>query len=614
MKESWLPASDVALEARDVHICYLSATGQMESVVDGAGIQIRRGRTVALVGESGSGKSQLLHGILGICHGFPGITRGEAFLQPTLGHFLPLLRPDTAGGRPRFAGNYSELRQHLTVLFQGADSHLHPFHPVRKQFLRHAQCLSGRSVVRAGGPTDYVRKRLAPLFRGTSEQDAVGAKYPAELSGGQRARVGLCLALASPAPLLIADEPTTGLDPGLRLDIYLRLRDEVEKAGRTLLIISHDVELVARFARDLFIMRKGRIVERVLDRGADGLIDDYSRLLFSPLDQIARNLYGTRPEVNGTTRAALPGPAPADRRTVALRAAGVSKSFRSRSAGNGRAEDVSAVRNVNLVLYRGESVGLVGESGCGKSTLARMLAGLLPPDGGTITFVSEEEEREISRSEHRYRRCIQLLHQNPDTLLHPRVTVAGLCRDSMGLWRQRCRFRREQEFLAMAHLDSAHAAQLPGSLSGGERRRIGLARVLAGRPELVLADEVVSGLDRVLQARIYHSLMQLRSERLTLLVISHDLELVRHLCDRVLIMKDGCIVDECRAGELRPGLREHHPYTQFLLQAESLAGPEGEPVLTHASRTSPPPEPSGTVNSSRSGSVRQKPVTDRSGR
>ena len=467
--------------------------------------------------------------------------------------------------------------------------------------MRKARLLPGDLIRAAGGETEYVRSRLAPLFSGTVEQDRIASRFPAELSGGQRARVGLCLALAASAPFIVADEPTTGLDPGIRLDIYRILRREVEQSERTLFLISHDVDLVARIAEDVFVMRDGRIVERSFDGGAPSLREGYSRMLFSTLPEIVATLSppapGPGPDAVRVTASPTTEPAvetaAGGTNPLLLRASGISKSFAGRGAANGAGGTV-AVEDVSIEIHRGEAVGLVGESGSGKSTLARILTGLLPADAGEVVFYPGCGNENLVPTDPRYRQHVQLLHQNPDTLLHPRVTVGELCRDSIGLWQERCRFPEVRGFLGFAELASSRAGQICSSLSGGERRRIGLARVLSGRPELVLADEIVSGLDRVLQARIFRNLNALRAEGLSLLVISHDIDLVRHLCSRVLIMKGGRIVDECATGDLQIACRNHHPYTRFLLRAETLEldlSADGESMVSfegEADRPAPP--------------------------
>lgn len=568
MMEHWTLPPEILLAARDIEVRFPHCDGQTRAVVDHVDLDVRRHRVTALVGESGSGKTQLLHAVLGLTRGFPGVTTGRATLQPEVGRFLPLLAAVDGGARPRFVGRYAELKHHLCVVFQGVDSHLSPFQTIQAQFLAQHRLFSHSGPGADPVTPNYVRQKLAPLFPNPRDRDEVASRFPAELSGGQRTRVGLCLALASPARFVVADEPTTGLDPGLRAEIYYRLRHEIEQSRRSLLLITHDVDLVARFARDICIMRAGRVVEHVVDRGSEELRDPYSQLLFQPLHEIARRL--DQDSVDG----ALPTPArraAAERAdTVVLRAEGLRKGFRARASSNGHSSTLWAVDGVDLVLRQGESVGLVGESGCGKSTLARLLAGLLRPNEGSIRFRPDPATRDIHPQDADYRSHVQLLHQNPDTLLHPRVTIRELCSDSLHLWQERCRFLAVDDFLRFARIDASRASQYPFSLCGGERRRIGLARVLAGRPDVVLADEVASGLDRVLQAWVLRYLQALRHEGLTLVIISHDLDLVRHACDRVLIMKEGKIVEECAAADLHGAAREHHPHTSYLLHSESL--------------------------------------------
>lgn len=591
---------ETLLAARGIEVRFPDGHGT-RAVVDRVDFHVPRNRVTALVGSSGSGKTQLLHALLGLTQGKPGLTAGQAVLQPEPGQIIPLLVSPTPGACPRFVASYENIKFHVCVVFQGSDSHLAPFHTVRAQFLAHRRLLSRNGERASTSDTEYVRAKLEPLFPDRDSRDEVAGRFPAELSGGQRTRVSVCLALASPAPFLIADEPTTGLDPGLRAEIYLRLRHEIEQSKRSLLLITHDVDLVARIADDIWVMRDGLIVEH-LNRGADGeLRDPYSRMLFQPLDEIACGLGEDReapgrksgaasPRASGDSSPSRSCPArPSSQRAVLLQASGLRKGFRSRASADGARDMLWAVNGVDLRLLRGESVGLVGESGCGKSTLARLLAGLLPPDEGSVVVFGGDSGRAMRPGDAAYRSCVQLLHQNPDALLHPRVTVRELCRDSLQLWRRNCRFEAVEDFLRYARVDDSRADQYPQSLSGGERRRIGLSRVLAGRPQLVIADEIASGLDRVLQAWILRYLRGLREEQTTLVIISHDLDFVRHACDRVLIMKAGKIEEECAAKDLCKGRGTHCQHTLDLLRSESLdPGPACERAMPLTARRASP--------------------------
>lgn len=557
---------EVILAAQGVTVAFDTPQG-LRHVVRDVDLEVRRGSVTAIVGESGSGKTQLIHALFGLTRGLPGVTAGSAWIQTLPGQAAPLLVENHgAPGRPRFRGDYRVLNEQLTVIFQGADSHLNPFHTVRSQILRRAAGLPGPPRRNTEQSHDFVARALTPFFpEVTPEIDRIARSFPCELSGGQQVRLGLCLALLSPAPLIIADEPTTGLDPGLRLEIYRILRRAVESHGRTLLLVSHDADLVARFARDLIVMHEGKILERTSGGAVAGLRDEYSRSLFLPVSELVR-MEARRLNVPALAppRAAVPGD------SVLLEAHGLHKRFLVRSGSRTQPGHVQAVVNVDLEVRRGELVGLVGESGCGKSTLARILAGLVRADSGTVLFRSPGDGKELQPTNGGYRRHVQLLHQNPDAMLHPRVPVRALFADSRRLWGQRCLFPDVESFIEFAQILPATADQRLPSLSGGERRRVGLGRVLAGRPELVIADEVVSGLDRATQARLLCSIQALRRAGLTLLVISHDLELVRQICDRVFVMRHGRILQVCPAEDLVPGCSRLHEYTRFLLDATML--------------------------------------------
>lgn len=563
-------AAGMVLEARNVSVRFQSVNGRPLDAVSGASFEVPRGQVTAIVGESGSGKTQLLGAILGLTRGVPGLVAGSATFHPDGQTSIPLIASGSAG-TATFVGDHRVLRHHLAVIFQGVDSHLNPFHRVDQQFLRKARLLGQEQVVSKDGPAKYVARQLAPLFPNAGDPARIARSYPTTLSGGEKARVAICLALSSQARVLIADEPTTGLDPGLRFDIYQRLRQDILDKQRSLLIVSHDVDLVARLADQIYVMKDGRIVERS-DGGRPEPESEYSNALFRPLPGYQKR--GTecaaRARRTANDERASSDNRPRGAKNALLRVQGLRKHFVMHGTNGTGSAPPNAVDSVNLEVSPGEALGIVGESGSGKSTLARLIAGLIEPDSGDIALRLPGWAEDLPIDHPEYRRHVQILHQNPDVLLHPKADVDALCQDSIRLWRDRSRYARVEDVLEFASLGPRVRPRRPGTLSGGERRRLSLARVLTSSPHLLIADEIVSGLDRVMQKRMFDHLSTLRREGLTIILISHDLDIVRKLCDRVMVMLRGAFVDEMPASLFTLGTRDHHPYTRYLLEAEAL--------------------------------------------
>jgi ABC-type glutathione transport system ATPase component len=386
--------------------------------------------------------------------------------------------------------------------------------------------------------------------------------YPFRLSGGQRQRVMIAMALALEPAVLIADEPTTALDVTTQVQILKLLRDLQERYRLAVMFITHDFGVVSEIADEIAVMRHGELVEH----GAAG------QVLAGPAHPYTRQLLAAVPSLEPPLRAPVETP-------IVLQTRALAKTYRSRDRMFGRRREVTALRNVDLAIRRGEVLGLVGESGSGKTTLGRVIVRLLQADSGSIT-IDGAEVSELSRRQYRpYRKRVQMIFQDPFSSLNPRRTVGqivaeGLLAHGMPAPQAHARAR---ELLRLVKLSEQAADRYPHEFSGGQRQRIGIARALALEPDILVADEPVSALDVSVQAEVLELFEEIRVRlRPAMLFITHDLRVAAQICDRVAIMRRGEIVEEGPTSAIFAAPR--HAYTQELLAA--VPGARNQPSAT----------------------------------
>ncbi|MFF5144786.1 dipeptide ABC transporter ATP-binding protein [Streptomyces sp. NPDC013157] len=519
-------------------VAYRSA-GREVPVVHEVSLEVAPGRTLALVGESGSGKSTVAATLLGHLRHGSRVTGGSVHVD----------------GRDVFALSARELRQlrggTVAMVGQNAGQALTPTMRI------------GRQIEEAGGKVpvvdllDQVRlPRPAELAR----------RYPHELSGGQQQRVAIAMAIAARPKVLVLDEPTTGLDVITQrsvLDLIAALRDEL---GLAAVLVSHDLGVVAHMADEVCVLSTGRVVESA----------DTRRLFAAPQDPYTKRLLASVPRLDDAGLAVVDE---AGERTVRAKAA-VPDDAPVAVAANDVTIDYGSTRAVHGVSFdvrRGEVLALVGESGSGKSTLAWTLAGLRTPSGGTMTHEAGDLARPAPKRPLSLRRRVQLVFQNADTSLNPRRSVGDAVRRPLrffGTATGRTEAAEQaRRLIADVRLDPALADRLPAQLSGGQRQRIGIARALAGEPDVLIADEITTALDVSVQAEVLRLLDDLRRERdLACLFISHDLAVVRGIADRVVVLRHGVVVEEGPTEAVfgAPG----HPYTRRLMAAALEPGPD----------------------------------------
>lgn len=503
-------------------------------------LQIGRGESFGLVGESGSGKSMTALAVMGL------LPRGAATRGAVRLDGIDLL------GQPERA--LCDLRgREIGMIFQEPMTALNPVQTIGDQV---AETLRIHNAAPRPKARDIAREKL----------DRVGLhhiameRYPHELSGGQRQRVCIAAAIALHPRLLIADEPTTALDVTTQAQILDLLSDIVREEQMSLLLITHDLAVVADRCDRIAVMTEGRIVET----------GETTRVLAERAHPYTRRLFAA--SAHKPARKAQAGPAPV------LSVRDLRRSYPGPRQGLRRGPPVEAVKGVSFDLHGGESLGLVGESGCGKSTLTRAILGLDPVQGGEISLLGQSILPQMTRAQ---RAAVQVVFQDPFGSFNPRWRVSRLIAEPFHLLDAPPRGAdlraRVGEALSAVHLGPGDMEKYPHEFSGGQRQRIAIARALITRPKILLLDEAVSALDVSVRARILDLLAELQDTLgLSYLFVSHDLTVVRAITDRVMVMKAGEIVEAGPTDDVFDA--PSHPYTQSLLAAAPML-PEMEGAI-----------------------------------
>jgi peptide/nickel transport system ATP-binding protein len=569
------------LQVRDLHVRF-AAPGGFIRAVTGVSFRVRPQSVVALVGESGSGKSVVSQTILRILPRSGVITRGEVlFADPRLnGKVVDIakLASDSAEMRSIRGGR-------ISIIFQEPMTSLSPLHTIGNQV---AEALRLHRPVTTPQATELTKEMLRLV--GFPDPKRALRSYPFELSGGLRQRAMIAMALVCRPALLIADEPTTALDVTIQAQILKLMMELQHELGMAVLLITHDLGVVANVAEEIVVMYRGEVME-------SGTLDDIFRRAQHPylkalLRAVPRFNMGIGERLI-PIREIPPGDAPhlmAERKKWPADAVGpllecvdVTKAFGLRMTGlfGGRyaGPQVVAVDGITLKIERGECLGLVGESGCGKTTLSKILLRAVTPDAGSITFNDHGRLIDVLGLQggdlKLFRRQVQFIFQDPFGSLNPRMTVYDIIEEPLiihGVGDARSRRELVYELVTLVGLDVRHVKRYPHSFSGGQRQRIGIARALALRPGLVICDEPTSALDVSIQAQILNLLMDLKQKLgLTYLFISHNLAVVDYIADRIAVMCAGRIVEIADRSTL---FRDPvHPYTQALLAAVPAPDP-----------------------------------------
>jgi len=525
--------ADHLLTVRDLSVDFHTAQGVVHAVRR-VNFHLDRGETLAILGESGSGKSVSASAIMNLIDCPPGdIVSGEILFEGR-----DLLKM-TADERLDFNG------RRIAMIFQDPLSHLNPVYTVGFQ-IAETMTAHGEAKSKARARTLDLMKRV-----GIPDADTKIDAYPHQFSGGQRQRLMIAMALALKPDILIADEPTTALDVTVQAQILALLEELQAETGMGLLLITHDLGVVAEIAGRVVVMNKGEIVET----------GQAAEVYRAPHHPYTKKLISAVP---GTGEMAAP------------KAAGIAPLLDIKKLSKAYGGFL-AVDEVSLTVLPGETVAIVGESGSGKSTLAKTLLRLEDATGGEALFEGRDLVTMAPKELFALRRKIQMVFQDPTQSLNPRMSVFDIIAEAFRIHPEilpKARWReRVAELLGQGGLDASHMSRYPHQFSGGQRQRIAIARALALEPTLIVCDEAVSALDVSIQAQVIALLTRLQDELgLSFLFIAHDLPLVRDFAHRVVVMQGGKVVEQGPVAEIFQAPRE--TYTRNLMAASLHPDPE----------------------------------------
>ena len=573
--------SQPLLEVDGLEVVFrLHGQGVVEAV-NGVSFSVPRGSTVALVGESGSGKSVISQAIMGILPTPAQITGGNIWLYDEHQERLDVAALPADGEQMRAIRG-----ARVSMIFQEPMTSLSPLHTIGDQVGE--AVLLHRKSTRAEA-REQARQMLARV--GFPDPAKALDTYPFELSGGLRQRAMIAMALVCRPALLIADEPTTALDVTIQAQILALIRSLQDELGMAVLLITHDLGVVANVAEQVVVVYHGRVMESgpVRDLYRDPR-HPYLRALMRAVPRIGMPRDERLTPIREVVRAAgshltttrEPWPEEATPRPL-LSLRGLSKRYRVRATGmfgRATASAVYALDDVSLDVQRGECLGLVGESGCGKTTLSKIVMRAIDPDEGQVLYNDRGREQDLLALDGAalvpYRRRIQLIFQDPVSSLNPRMTVFDIISEPLlihGMGERSERMHVVQELMRQVGLDPRFLSRYPHSFSGGQRQRIGIARALALNPELIICDEPVSALDVSVQAQILNLLKDLQADLgLTYLFVSHNLAVVDYMAERIAVMCAGRLVEVASRERLFEAAQ--HPYTKALIAAVPRTDPD----------------------------------------
>ncbi|MEH2480372.1 peptide/nickel transport system ATP-binding protein [Nitrobacteraceae bacterium AZCC 2146] len=510
----------------------LPAGADRSHALAGVSLSIAANEILCVVGESGSGKSIMANAIMQLLPRDVSIDGGRVMFE----------------GRDLASATTAEMRQvrgaGIAMIFQEPMTALNPLRTIGDQI---GEMFSIHSDLSKAAIRDKVLALLEDVH--IPDPKVAARAYPHELSGGQRQRAMIAMALALDPRVLIADEPTTALDVTTQAQILKLIRELQIRKKTAVLFITHDFGVVAEIADRVAVMQNGSVVEQ----------GDVSAVLNHPLHPYTRQLIAAVPPLT----------APSPRKLsddIILTIDEVSKTYRTGGFLGRGARVTHAVKAVSLKLPRGATLGIVGESGSGKSTLARCIVRLIDPDAGSIMLEGKDWAAMTRENVRRETQHIQMVFQDPFASLNPRRKAGDLVAQGPivhGTPRVKA-IADAKELFALVGLDPSAIDRFPHEFSGGQRQRIGLARALALRPDVLVADEAVSALDVSVQAQVLKMLDELRERLgLSIVFITHDLRVAAQICDLVAVMKDGEVVEHGLAGDVFG--HPQHAYTRALL-------------------------------------------------
>ena len=529
--------------------------------VNKVSFEVQRGEILAIVGESGSGKSVTALSILRLNPSPPAIySSGEILFSASGNDPIDLLRCDNASLQ-RIRGN------RIGMIFQEPMTSLNPVITCGKQVAESIRVHKKISAEKAKQEAIHWFERVK-----LPQPSVIYHRYPHELSGGQKQRVMIAMAMCCDPALLICDEPTTALDVTVQRTVLDLIRELQENTGMGVIFITHDLGVVGEIAHRALVMYRGNIVE-------NGAV---KKILKNPEHSYTKALIECRPvhhkrgerlpvvaDFMSGEKIKHPPLAPLEHSDeILLEVKDLAVWFPAKRSLFGKPKEwIRAVDNVNLHVFRGETLGLVGESGCGKTTLGRAIMKLIEPTTGKIIYDGRDMSDIRGKELQSLRRDVQIVFQDPYSSLNPRMTIGDAIAEPLKVHHitsERQRKERVRELLQKVDLDAAHYNRYPHEFSGGQRQRIVIARALALDPGFIVCDESVSALDVSVQAQVLNLLNDLKREfGFTVIFISHDLSVVRYISDRMIVMQSGKIVESGPSDEIYT--RPRTAYTQKLI-------------------------------------------------
>jgi peptide/nickel transport system ATP-binding protein len=546
------------------------AEKERTKAVKNISLSIWAGKIMALVGESGSGKSVTALSILQLLPTPPTEYTNGNILFTEEYKTVDILKLSTKELQA-IRGNK------ISMVFQEPMSSLNPVMRCGEQVMEAMVQHKKLSSTEAKNKTiEWLGKVKLP------QPDKIFYRYPHQLSGGQKQRVMIAMAMCCEPALLICDEPTTALDVTVQKSILLLIKELVQQENTGVLFITHDLGVVYEFADTAAIMYKGEIIEQgtiteifsnpkvaytkalLACRPANHPKGEKLPVVSDYLEDVPKKI--VVPRITSTENKTEP---------VLVEVKNLTVSFPTKKNILGTAVSYyKAVDNVSFEIYKGETLGLVGESGCGKTTLGRTLLRLIQPSAGNIIFNGIDTTGYNKKQLKDFRKEVQLVFQDPFSSLNPRITIGTAIEEPLKILAKESKSKRKQivkELLEKVNLTPAFIKRYPHEFSGGQRQRIVIARALALNPGLLVCDESVSALDVSVQAQVLNLLNDLKKDfGLTLLFISHDLSVVRYMCDRIMVMHKGEIIESGEAEALYQHPRTE--YTKQLLSAIPKAG------------------------------------------
>ncbi|MEI9964074.1 MAG: dipeptide ABC transporter ATP-binding protein [Caulobacteraceae bacterium] len=561
-----LSPSAPVLTMDDLRIDFATHDGVVHAV-KGISLAVARGECLGVVGESGSGKSQTFMAAMGLL-AQNGRASGSIKFQ----------------GREILALKRSELNRirgsKMTMIFQDPLTALTPHVKIGEQIAESLRLHLGMS------DRDAMARAKQWLGRvRISEPERRLQQYPHELSGGMRQRVMIAAAMACGPELLIADEPTTALDVTVQAEILDLMAELKAETGTAMVLITHDMGVIARLAERVCVMKDGAYVEEgPATQVFSAPKSDYTRALLDAIPRLDRDDRGGRPMLDPVK----PG-AP-----VVVEAKDLKVWFPISRGAFTKPMTLRAVDGVSFTIRQGETLGVVGESGSGKSTLARAVLNLLPASAGAVTLLGRDITHAQGAAMQAARKDLQMVFQDPLASLDPRATIGDSIAEPLQVFRPDLG-RREREAQAAVMMERAGLSpslinRYPHELSGGQNQRVGIARAMILQPRLVICDEAVSALDVSIRAQIIDLLIELQKAfGLAMMFISHDLAVVREISHRVLVLYLGRVMEQAERDQLYASPR--HPYTQALLSAAPIPDPVRERARIRVKPPGEPPSP-----------------------